>query len=218
MPHHRIDSCSCFIPFYSLLTLLLIYQDSSCLTNTATDKFLRRAGGPPPSLFGIPWWRPSCVPTWPLMLFRAPWDMAISQALNQRFCYFFCFQLFMTLILFVFFVSMLRCQLSRLRSQMYSLFFIFSCFFSHYMVYLLLCRYRGANCVHLWTYPTLFPFLCPLCFVPSHAFKYHTSFQANITHMASRIMSYNVKGLASIRKCWIAPKEFRSSGADVMMI
>lgn len=50
-----------------------------------------------------------------------------------------------------FFVSMLRCQLSRLRSQIYSLLFIFifSCFFSHYMVYLLLCRYRGANCVHL---------------------------------------------------------------------
>lgn len=36
--------------------------------------------------------------------------------------------------------------------------------------------------------------------------------------MALRIMSYNVKGLGSIRKRWVALKEFRSSGADVIMI
>lgn len=36
--------------------------------------------------------------------------------------------------------------------------------------------------------------------------------------MALRVMSYNVKGLGSIRKRWLALKEFRSSGADVIMI
>lgn len=36
--------------------------------------------------------------------------------------------------------------------------------------------------------------------------------------MALRIMLYNVKGLGSIRKRWVALKDFRSSGADVIMI
>lgn len=36
--------------------------------------------------------------------------------------------------------------------------------------------------------------------------------------MALWIMSYNVKGLNSIQKRWIALKEFRSSGADVVII
>lgn len=36
--------------------------------------------------------------------------------------------------------------------------------------------------------------------------------------MSLRILSYNVKGLNSIQKCWLALKEFRSSGADVVML
>lgn len=36
--------------------------------------------------------------------------------------------------------------------------------------------------------------------------------------MALRILSYNVKGLNAIQKCRMAFKEFRSSGADVVMI
>lgn len=36
--------------------------------------------------------------------------------------------------------------------------------------------------------------------------------------MALRIVSYNVKGLGSIRKHWMALKDFRALGADVVMI
>lgn len=36
--------------------------------------------------------------------------------------------------------------------------------------------------------------------------------------MALRILSYNVKGLNSTQKWWMALKEFRASGADVVMI
>lgn len=36
--------------------------------------------------------------------------------------------------------------------------------------------------------------------------------------MALKILSYNMKGLNSIKKRWLALKEFRASGADVILI
>lgn len=36
--------------------------------------------------------------------------------------------------------------------------------------------------------------------------------------MALKLLTYNVKGLNSIQKRWLALKEFKSSAADVIMI
>lgn len=36
--------------------------------------------------------------------------------------------------------------------------------------------------------------------------------------MAFKLLSYNVKGLNSIKKRWMALKEFRASGADVILV
>lgn len=176
--HHRIDSCSYFISFYSLLTLLLIYQDPSCLTNTAVAMFIRRVGGPPLSL-----WNPLMeVLICPYLASDVFHFYGYISGTQPKVLFFFLLLSFIHDFDFVSFsVSMLRCQLSRLRSQIYfysHFFFIFIyAFFSLHGIFV--TGTEGLISVNL---PNHIPFPLPsivcslLCFLVSHELpcSYHT--------------------------------------------